>query len=85
MDKEYLISFSSFYKASYAVDVLYEHGIKANLRKLPIEIANSCNTGLYIRRVAINEIKELLKEHNIVPRAVYEIVITSTGKRYQNV
>ena len=32
---EYIMSFSSFYKAAYARDVLEDSGISAALRKLP--------------------------------------------------
>ena len=37
MEKEYIIAFSSFYKAAYAQDMLEEAGVKSTLRKLPTE------------------------------------------------
>ena len=34
MQKEYIIAFSSFYKAAYAEDLLEAEGIRVTLRKL---------------------------------------------------
>ena len=42
MEKEYIISFSSFYKAAYAQEILADAGIGASLRKLPNELVRSC-------------------------------------------
>ena len=49
MNQEYVISFSSFYKAAYAQDMLEEAGIASTLKKLPTELVRSCSTGLYLR------------------------------------
>ena len=38
MIQEYVISFSSFYKAAYAEDMLEEAGIASTLKKLPTEL-----------------------------------------------
>lgn len=38
MNQEYVISFSSFYKAAYAQDMLEEAGIASTLKKLPTEL-----------------------------------------------
>lgn len=51
MGKEYIISFSSFYKAAYAQDMLREAGISASLRRLPAELARSCSTGVYLKHL----------------------------------
>ena len=37
MEHEYILSFSSFYKAAYAKDVLEEHGLHSILQKLPLQ------------------------------------------------
>ena len=41
MKKEYVLAFSSFYKASYAQEKLAEHGMRAAVRKLPPELMKS--------------------------------------------
>ena len=49
MEKEYIMAFSSFYKAAYAQDMLSEAGIKAQLKRLPQELVRSCGTGVCTR------------------------------------
>ncbi len=81
MEKEYMISFSSFYKAAYAQDVLAEAGIRGTLRKLPTELMRSCSTGLYLRNSAIGEVKDALAQRQISTSGIYEIVREERGKR----
>ena len=73
MEKEYLLSFSSFYKAAYAKDVLEEHGLRSTLRKLPPQIAHSCSTGIYLRIDSIDRVRQVLKDHEIFTKGYYEI------------
>ena len=73
MEKEYIISFSSFYKAAYAQEVLADAGIGSNLRKLPSELVRSCGTGLYLRSDSIQQVEEVFLMRQIVPRAIFEI------------
>lgn len=73
MDKDYILSFSSFYKAAYARDVLEEFGINSVLRKLPSELIKSCGTGLYLRIDSIQRVRDIFEEKQIVPRGIYLI------------
>jgi len=73
MEKEYLLSFSSFYKAAYAKDVLEEYGLASSLRKLPPQVAHSCSTGVYLRIDSIERVQKVLKDHEIVTKGYYEI------------
>jgi len=73
MEKEYILSFSSFYKAAYAKDVLEEHGLGSSLRKLPPQIAHSCSTGVYLRTDSIARVQQVLKDHEIYTKGYYEI------------
>lgn len=81
-EKEYLISFSSFYKAAYAKDVLEEHGLRSSLRKMPPQIAHSCSTGVYLRIDSIARVQQVLKDYEIFTKGYYEIQWDSTGKTY---
>lgn len=81
MEKEYIISFSSFYKAAYAQEVLEQAGIAASLRKLPAELVHSCGTGLYLRTGSIEQANRAFKERQIVPRGIYEIRGQNRGNR----
>lgn len=71
--KEFIISFSSFYKAAYAQDMLEESGISSTLKKLPPELVRSCGTGLYLRTDSIQPVQEVLKEKQISARGIYQI------------
>lgn len=73
MLNEYIIAFSSFYKAAYAQDLLEEAGINASLRKLPIEIAKSCSTGVYLKIDTIERAKNVLEIKNVFYRGIYRI------------
>lgn len=68
MEKEYLLSFSSFYKAAYAKDVLEQHGIVSSLRKLPPQVAQSCSTGIYLRTDSIERVQHVLKDYEITAK-----------------
>lgn len=72
-EREYLIAFSSFYKAAYAQDLLAGEGINASLRKLPIEIVKSCSTGVYVKGNSIDKVKEILKRYSIFHKGIYQI------------
>ncbi|MBQ6900123.1 MAG: DUF3343 domain-containing protein [Firmicutes bacterium] len=70
---EYIMSFSSFYKAAYARDTLEQNGISSTLKKLPPELITSCGTGLYLRTDSIQRAREVLDQKNILARGVYLI------------
>lgn len=79
--EEYLISFSSFYKAAYAQDVLAEAGISSTLRKLPTELMRSCSSGLYLRSDHIKQEREVLAARSITNTGIYKIVKSQKGKK----
>lgn len=82
MDKEYIISFSSFYKAAYAQDVLEQNSIGSTLRKIPTELVKSCSTGLYLRTSSIQTVQEIFFQHSIAAKGIYRIQKDSeTGQR----
>lgn len=86
MEREYIIAFSSFYKAAYAQDMLEEVRIGSSLRKLPTELVRSCSTGLYLRTDSIQAALDIFEKKQIVPVGVYEIRRQGRGKRsYQKV
>ena len=71
--REYILSFSSFYKAAYAQDMLEEGGIASTLKKLPPELIRSCGTGLYLRTDSIQPVQHVLSEKQISTRGIYQI------------
>lgn len=86
MEKEFILSFSSFYKAAYARDVLEEYGLHSTLRRLPPQVAHSCSTGVYLRIDSIERVLSALDERQIAARGVYQIRRDEKGnKLYQRV
>ena len=86
MEKEYIIAFSSFYKAAYAHDLLEEEGISATLRKLPTELIRSCGTGLYLKTSDIRSAQKVFERRQISVRGIYEIRKQSQdGRKYVKV
>lgn len=84
MDKEFIMSFSSFYKAAYARDVLEENGYHSTLRKLPPQVAHSCSTGLYLRIDSIERVRSVLDERQIVAKGAYQISKNEKGVKTYN-
>ncbi|MEE0740935.1 MAG: DUF3343 domain-containing protein [Emergencia sp.] len=85
MEKEYILSFSSFYKAAYAKDVLEENGLHSTLRRLPPQVAHSCSTGLYLRLDSVERVRQILEERQIVNKGIYRIDRVSGVSRYTRV
>ncbi|MBQ9961604.1 MAG: DUF3343 domain-containing protein [Firmicutes bacterium] len=79
--EEYLISFSSFYKAAYAQDILSEAGISGTLRRLPTELMRSCSTGLYLRSNDIQEVRRVLSSKSITNTGIYKIIKSRSGAK----
>ncbi len=73
MEQEYILSFSSFYKAAYAEDMLEESEIRSTMKKLPAELVRSCGTGLYLRTSDIDEALGVLDNKQITPTGVFRI------------
>ena len=71
--KEFILSFSSFYKAAYAQDMLEERGISSTLKKLPPELIRSCGTGLYLRTDSIQPVQQVFDEKQISTRGISQI------------
>lgn len=80
MDNEYILSFSSFYKAAYARDVLGQYGIRSTLRRLPPEVAHSCSTGVYLRTDSIQKVYEILETRQISLKGSYRISLNAENR-----
>jgi len=70
---EYVIAFSSFYKAVYAQEKLQERGIKTSLKKTPANLLKSCGYALYLKGDKVSSAKEILSQSRIDWRGVYRI------------
>lgn len=85
MEQEYILTFSSFYKAAYAQDMLEEIGIRSTMKKLPTELIRSCGTGLYLRSSDIDGVADVLERRQIVPLVVFRVKREGRQKTYVRV
>lgn len=82
---EYIIAFSSFYKAIYAQEKLQERRIRATLKKLPPEVIKSCGYALYLRVDSIQTVLEALDSIQVTTRGVYLIDTSQGAARYRRI
>lgn len=73
MMDEYLIAFSSFYKAVYAQEMLMENRIRATLKKVPTSLMMSCGYALYLSGSSINAAMAALARNKIDIKGLYLI------------
>lgn len=79
MTKEYIIAFSSFYKAIYAQEKLQERMMRSTLKKLPPELIKSCGYALHLRIDSIQSVLKVLEDSQIATRGIF-MVDNSSGK-----
>lgn len=81
MTDEYLIAFSSFYKAAYAQEKLAEAGIKTIAKRLPPEVIHSCGYALIFRETpgTVEHAVNTLDDSEIGHRGIF-IITEKNGK-----
>lgn len=70
---EYMIAFSSFYKAVYAQEKLQEIGLRATVKKTPPGLMKSCGYALFVMTNDIGGAVSFLDESMIGNRGVYRV------------
>lgn len=80
---EYMIAFSSFYKAVYAQEKVQEKRVRATLKKTPPGLLKSCGYALFFKSDDIGSIVAFLQDSMIDNRGVYEVE-QENGKPYYN-
>ncbi|WP_130863887.1 DUF3343 domain-containing protein [Bacilliculturomica massiliensis] len=78
---EYMIAFSSFYKAVYAQEKVQEKKIRATLKKTPPGLMKSCGYALFLRTNDIDSLVAYLEDSFIDNRGVYRVE-QEDGKAY---
>lgn len=68
---EYVIAFSSFYRAAYAQEKLQENRIRSTLQKVPPNILRSCGYAIYLKTNSIQAALDSLAKYDITARGVY--------------
>lgn len=82
---EYLLTFSSFYKAMYARDKLAERGITARIQRAPAQLLRSCGQALYVSDCELQQILAILSENQINTKGIYEKADTEQRPEYRQI
>ena len=72
---EYVIAFSSFYRAVYAQEKLQENKLRSTLKKLPPNLLKTCGYAVYLKTNSINAALDILERNQIIARGVYLIEV----------
>jgi len=73
MTNNYIIAFSSFYKAAYAQEKLSEGGIRTIERRLPPEVLHTCGYALTLKTDSqkIRNAVSILEKSEITHRGIF--------------
>lgn len=82
---EYVIAFSSFYRAVYAQEKLQENKIRSTLKKLPPHLLRTCGYAVYLKTNSIHTTLDILGKNQIEPRGVYLIEIENGKTNYKQI
>ena len=72
MKEDYIIAFSSFYKAVYAQEILLKENIRSKVRKLPPELIKSCGYALYLSSDKITQVENILYLNDITTKGIFK-------------
>ena len=70
--KEYLIAFSSFYKAAYGQEILAKEGIKSTLEKTPVNLMRSCGYSLLVKTDDLENLKRISRNSAMGIAQIFE-------------
>lgn len=82
---EYVIAFSSFYRAAYAQEKLQENRIRSTLQKVPPNILSSCGYAIYLKTNSIEHAINALERHDITARGVYLVENVNGRTQYRQI
>lgn len=82
---EYLLTFSSFYKAMYAKDKLMELGIASQLRRVPTQLLRSCGQALYITGYDLQYVIAVLSDNQIDTKGIFQIIDNNGNPEYRHI
>ena len=87
MTDEYLIAFSSFYKAAYAQEKLAEAGIRTIAKRLPPEVIHSCGYALYLKasNMLIEHVISILELNEIGHRGIFIVNDQNSRNAYNRI
>ncbi|QAT43008.1 DUF3343 domain-containing protein [Aminipila luticellarii] len=85
MKKEYLLTFSSFYKAKYAQEKITELGVRCTVKRAPSEIVTSCGYAIYLKTEDINRVLSIFDGEILTVKGVFMIDSSSGSTQYRKI
>ncbi len=82
---EYVIAFSSFYRAVYAQEKLQENRIRSTLKKLPPDLLRTCGYAVYLKTNSIHSVMDILDRSQIAARGIYMIEYDNGMVKYKQI
>jgi hypothetical protein len=82
---EYVIAFSSFYRAVYAQEKLQENRIGSTLKKIPPNLLRTCGYAVHLKTNTIQHAMEILERDEIIARGVYLIEYENGAIKYNQI
>ena len=82
---EFVIAFSSFYRAVYAQEKLQENRIRSTLKKIPPDLLRSCGYAVYLKTNSIRTALDVLEKNQIMARGVYLIEYLNGTINYKQI
>lgn len=83
MKKEYLLTFSSFYKAKFAEEKITELGFRCLLKRAPSEIVTSCGYAIYLKTDDIKRVLSIFDGEILTLKGVFLIDKSSGNMQYR--
>lgn len=81
-DYDYIMTFTSHYRALYIYDRLTVKKISSKLVAAPNKINISCTQAIKFKELDMEVIKSELQKNNIYPTAVYKIIREGKNETY---
>lgn len=82
---EYILTFSSFYKAMYARDKLMEQGVMSDLKRVPTELIRTCGQALYIEGHDLQKVISILGESQIETKGIFHVTYPDGKPKYERI
>lgn len=82
---EYVIAFSSFYRAVYAQEKLQESRIESTLKKIPPNVLKTCGYAVHLKTNSIRSTIDILEKNQIIARGVYLIEYENGTINYKQI
>jgi hypothetical protein len=82
---EYVIAFSSFYRAVYAQEKLQENRVRSTLKKIPPNLLKTCGYAVYLKTNSIDAALDILDKNQITARGVYLIEYDNGKMNYKQI